>query len=270
MRFCETDGCDNTIGPRNKTGQCQSCGRRQYKLGQECAAHGCSRQAAVHDLCTLHYTRQGKGLPVDYERPRAGAVCAYEGCMSPPAPRRLMCNSHYMRLFRYGDAEWSAPQPSSLVRDEFGRKQCIKCSQWLPECDFYKSYANMSADGLRHTCKSCINIKSSDPDQSLRRRALRYGVSVDFIEQMRSDQEDCCAICPNPLLDGKDGFHIDHDHGCCPGQSKSCGKCIRGLLCGGCNMGLGGFRDDISNLESAIRYMAQWIAREDDPAAAVA
>jgi hypothetical protein len=34
--------------------------------------------------------------------------------------------------------------------------------------------------------------------------------------------------------------HIDHDHSCCPG-TKSCGKCIRGILYGKINSALGMF-----------------------------
>jgi hypothetical protein len=34
--------------------------------------------------------------------------------------------------------------------------------------------------------------------------------------------------------------HIDHDHTCCPG-TKSCGKCVRGILYGKINSALGMF-----------------------------
>lgn len=43
-----------------------------------------------------------------------------------------------------------------------------------------------------------------------------------------------CEICKR----GFDNLHIDHDHSCCPGN-YSCGKCLRGLLCPGCNSNLG-------------------------------
>jgi hypothetical protein len=62
-----------------------------------------------------------------------------------------------------------------------------------------------------------------------------------------------CAICTMPMIPGK-GTCIDHDHTCCPGK-RSCGKCIRGLLCQKCNKGLGCFTDDIYKLQTAIEYV---------------
>lgn len=45
---------------------------------------------------------------------------------------------------------------------------------------------------------------------------------------------------------GSGRFHVDHDHSCCPGK-KSCGKCIRGLLCSSCNVALGYLGDGRAN-----------------------
>jgi hypothetical protein len=53
---------------------------------------------------------------------------------------------------------------------------------------------------------------------------------------------------------GNGGFHVDHDHACCPG-TRSCGKCIRGMLCNRCNTGLGMFLDDPNRLRHAASYL---------------
>jgi hypothetical protein len=37
--------------------------------------------------------------------------------------------------------------------------------------------------------------------------------------------------------------HVDHDHKCCAGR-RSCGKCVRGLLCSRCNTVLGLLEED--------------------------
>lgn len=51
---------------------------------------------------------------------------------------------------------------------------------------------------------------------------------------MYFDQDGQCLldICSNEAI------RVDHDHKCCPGR-KSCGRCIRGLLCDSCNLDLG-------------------------------
>ena len=41
--------------------------------------------------------------------------------------------------------------------------------------------------------------------------------------------------CHNPGCDETANLEVDHDHSCCEG-GNSCGKCIRGVLCRGCNM----------------------------------
>lgn len=80
-----------------------------------------------------------------------------------------------------------------------------------------------------------------------------YGLTPCDFTRMRIEQGDTCAICGTGDP-GKKKWHVDHDHSCCP-TGRSCGKCVRALLCSKCNTGLGMFNDDPEALASAIRYL---------------
>lgn len=69
---------------------------------------------------------------------------------------------------------------------------------------------------------------------------FRFGMNFDDYEAMLAAQDGGCAICKRPPREGERRFAIDHDHSCCPGgYGRTCGKCVRGLLCHRCNLGLG-------------------------------
>lgn len=59
-----------------------------------------------------------------------------------------------------------------------------------------------------------------------------FGITVERYEEMLARQGGVCAICKR--RPGKRRLAVDHDHSCCPGR-RSCGKCVRGLLCKACN-----------------------------------
>ena len=84
------------------------------------------------------------------------------------------------------------------------------------------------------------------------RRAQGYGMSADQLTKMLEGQGNCCELCEKSF--GPDGFRVDHDHGCCPGQ-YACGGCVRGLLCNDCNTSLGKFGDDPEMLLRAAEYL---------------
>lgn len=58
------------------------------------------------------------------------------------------------------------------------------------------------------------------------------------------------------------GWCVDHDHSCCPG-TKTCGNCVRGVLCPGCNLALGHVADDIERLQGLIEYLTRWSERSN-------
>lgn len=84
-----------------------------------------------------------------------------------------------------------------------------------------------------------------------------YGLTLDQYDALVASQNGRCAICGSgdPKSTRNIRWVIDHDHNCCPSQTKTCGKCIRGLLCTQCNLGLGQFEDSPDLLTAAAAYL---------------
>jgi len=62
-----------------------------------------------------------------------------------------------------------------------------------------------------------------------------------------------CEICQEVI----DILCVDHDHKCCPSK-KSCGKCLRGLLCKKCNAALGLYKDNLQIVRNAVTYLEKY------------
>lgn len=174
-------------------------------------------------------------------------------------------------------------------------KVCRQCDRKLPVSEFHNDRRRL--DGRYPWCKDCrreymgttrrrpptfASKREYDIDyrakseayartKATRARYLwtQYRITPEEYAAMLDQQQGRCAICRTgtPPSSSKYGntyypFAIDHDHDCCPGAT-SCGRCIRGLLCGKCNSGLGLFRDESNLLSSAIDYLAGWNIRRD-------
>lgn len=66
---------------------------------------------------------------------------------------------------------------------------------------------------------------------------------------------DCCESCGST-----ENLTLDHDHNCCKTRAtdrywKTCGKCLRGILCRPCNMALGALQDDAERLRRLADYV---------------
>lgn len=118
--------------------------------------------------------------------------------------------------------------------------------------------------GKTHSwCQPCLNESSRKWNASeAGPRWRRYKLKKQDIIEMKASQGNSCAICGDSFDDVVD--HVDHDNRCC-GKEKihnggTCGNCIRDLLCGSCNQGLGNFKDDIERLLNAVSYLEKWNA----------
>lgn len=94
--------------------------------------------------------------------------------------------------------------------------------------------------------------------------ASRYHMTLEQYDQMLVAQGGVCAICgrPEEIVDRgtRSSLAVDHDHACCPG-ARSCGRCVRGLICNRCNRMLGLGSDDPLILAAAAEYLARRLLR---------
>lgn len=165
---------------------------------------------------------------------------------------------------------------SNATRVAVTEKWCPHCKQTLPADRFGSN--KRTRTGLMGYCRECNAAKSRawkalNPDRAADHQARRaprstlerrkVGLWVNFrmtweeYQGRLADQGGACAICLTDDPGTKSGtFHIDHDHACCPG-SKTCGGCVRGLLCSSCNRGIGHLKDDPQRLLSAVAYLTR-------------
>lgn len=107
-------------------------------------------------------------------------------------------------------------------------------------------------------CVDCRKDKRDrDPEKVLSRNRARrlslYSLTQSELDELLTLQRGRCAVCTTDEPGAK-GWHIDHDHACCPGIG-SCGQCVRGLLCHDCNLLLGHAKDSIEVLDQAKKYL---------------
>ena len=77
-------------------------------------------------------------------------------------------------------------------------------------------------------------------------RLRKYGLSVEEADKIFAAQGNSCGICKSATTGNSRDWHVDHDHAT---------GIVRGILCSGCNTGLGGFRDRVEFLHAAISYL---------------
>lgn len=160
-------------------------------------------------------------------------------------------------------------------------KRCTKCKEHKDRAEFPGNRSK--SDGLGTECRICCRAKvaewrqrpgnadrarkksqdwfRSNPEQHAatnRTGALRrnFNISTEQYDEMLAAQGGGCAICRQPPTERR--LAVDHDHACCPGRGRSCGLCIRGLLCTACNTRLGWLEDTTWRAQADQYLMSQW------------
>ena len=122
-------------------------------------------------------------------------------------------------------------------------------------CKVEKKYSEFNRHknqphGFGYLCKECL-AKKHDPVKTRTKRIKKvFGITFDDYNRMLKSQNNRCAICNSTATGNRrhKNLNVDHCH--------TTGK-VRGLLCHGCNSGIGSMKDDVKLLEKAIAYLKE-------------
>jgi hypothetical protein len=149
-------------------------------------------------------------------------TCVFPKCTGYSRSKTGLCPDHLRQ-------KWLGRELAPVIYN--GKKV-----RWHADC------AVLECEKLTERYRFCSNHQGK-----LKRFSLTNAQAVAMFNQSS------CDACGSPVQG--QARHIDHDHACCAGN-KSCGKCVRGVLCVHCNVALGLVKDDPSRLQLLIDYLA--------------
>lgn len=195
---------------------------------ETCFGAGCGRPVKARGLCGGHYARARSESGARLDVPVAAiprptrSTCSVDGCVRTNSSHGL-CGSHAARLRNRGTLDpYERPTACSVCgAPPFSNGLCA---------DHYPAWARVRK----------------------RERYLltHYGMTPAQWEEMFDAQDRRCAVCLSDESRGDRGWHVHHDHDCCPGK-RSCGRCVVAILCVSCNIGIGSLGDDPDRLARA-------------------
>jgi hypothetical protein len=97
----------------------------------------------------------------------------------------------------------------------------------------------------KHEIWYTLNKQQENAKAKIRRFTKKYKISIEKYNELLENQNGVCAICGEKDSRGT-ALAVDHDH-----ETQEC----RGLLCRHCNLGIGNFKNNPSNLDKASKYL---------------
>lgn len=141
-----------------------------------------------------------------------------------------------------------------LRRQVRTRVRCDSCAE--------KETARVTEWRSRNRAKCDVTSQRwRDANPASVRRAFYWTYfRVSDIDALFLSQRGECAACGLPMLvSGREpqSMCVDHDRSCC-NRTRSCGKCVRGLIHRNCNLALGYAKDDAATIRAAVEYLRRW------------
>ncbi len=189
-------------------------------MKQTCTYSGCGNALRGNNRTGFCWDHRSKALRGEPRLPRTltGAKCA-----SPACTRHLyganvtgFCSKHS------GSSKWEL---------RYGATQ---------QCGDVGCQAELRRDNQTGLCR-----KHAAPLFARKSALGRYGITEGQYQEMIQAQDGRCSVCTDPL-DMAKKTHLDHNH--------QTGR-LRGVLCHGCNVGIGNMKDSVTVLRAAADYL---------------
>lgn len=132
-------------------------------------------------------------------------------------------------------------KPELPVDQREGTKTCVKCGI---DKDINLFPCSVAKGKIYHKkkCSKCVSEEQAErynrsPYQSPNKRDNQYTYKYGrpLYDELFEEQHGKCLLCGNF---SERTLCVDHDRRCCP-SDRTCGNCVRGLLCLVCNVQLG-------------------------------
>ena len=183
--------------------------------------------------------------------------CSIEGCGGIISTRGW-CMKHYTMWRKHGDplhAERAAAAKPTVC----GAEDCDRLPDTWGLCHrcYMRAYRDANPDYVAR--KNVVGRQRyAERREHYHDLGLKYkfGLTVGEYTRMLERQNGVCAICEQPP--GRKRLAVDHDRKCCP-DVRSCGKCIRGLLCDRCNRAIGLLGDNADAMKRAAVYVSELV-----------
>lgn len=238
--FCNSeDECKN---PALSKGLCNKHYNQKRKEGTQCSVDGCVKVVLGNGLCSAHYKRMKLYGDVNAYNKPVRQECKVQGCEEKQAAHEL-CDTHYRRFKKIGR--------DCIIDESF----VYDPAKYYRICDWCGNQMISDEKILKMFCTDDC-AKHKEKYRSRNRHLLRqFDLTVDEWDDLFESQNECCGICKQTDPGNGKEFAVDHNH-----ETGA----VRGILCSGCNTGIGLLKDDPETLRSAIAYLEKCSTIKED------
>lgn len=160
------------------------------------------------------------------------------GCTREASPKTGLCGNCVKR----GGKPPKRRNVGYVYNSEVER-YCSRCKRVFPIEEFQNSHHQSRCVECQKWVKRDAYLKQN------------YGISTEQYEELLCASNGGCYICGKTKdKNGGRYLSVDHDHSCCQNR-KSCGKCVRGVLCDTCNRAVGLLQDSPENAMAVALYI---------------